>query len=134
MGANERQVGGFHYAGGYQHWDFVHDALHGCYLEGCITKYVTRWRKKDGIRDLEKAEHYLDKLIEGIQSGIIVPYGDETSEELTKIESCVKRFINVSQLNADEAKVVELVAKWTCTAELEQARVHIHMLKARVGP
>jgi hypothetical protein len=34
------------------------------YLEGCTTKHVSRWRKKLGVQDLQKAEHYLDKLIE----------------------------------------------------------------------
>jgi 5-methylcytosine-specific restriction endonuclease McrA len=29
-----------------------------------IIKYVTRYKEKNGMRDLEKARHYLDKLIE----------------------------------------------------------------------
>lgn len=29
-----------------------------------IIKYVTRYKEKNGMRDLEKAKHYLDKLIE----------------------------------------------------------------------
>jgi hypothetical protein len=31
---------------------------------GCITKYVERYPKKKGIEDLEKAQHFLQKLIE----------------------------------------------------------------------
>ena len=62
MNANEVQVGGDHYKSSLQHWDFVSQALCGCYLEGCITKYVSRWRKKNGKQDLQKAAHYLDKL------------------------------------------------------------------------
>ena len=34
------------------------------YIEGNIIKYVTRWRDKGGITDLEKARHYLNMLIE----------------------------------------------------------------------
>lgn len=34
------------------------------FIEGCVVKYVTRWRAKDGLRDLEKARHFLDLLIE----------------------------------------------------------------------
>ena len=34
------------------------------YIEGCIIKYLCRWRKKNGIEDLEKARHYLAILIE----------------------------------------------------------------------
>lgn len=34
------------------------------YLEGNVIKYVTRWRDKGGVRDLEKAKHYIDMLME----------------------------------------------------------------------
>lgn len=62
LAANERQHGGSHYmeSSGIQHWDFVH--LVGLdYYQGNATKYVSRWRKKNGIEDLEKALHYIDK-------------------------------------------------------------------------
>jgi len=32
--------------------------------EGNIIKYVTRWRKKNGLEDLLKAKDYLEFLIE----------------------------------------------------------------------
>lgn len=63
MKANDRQVGGEHYKKGYQHWDFVCDTgMH--YLLGCATKYLTRWREKNGLEDLEKPIHYLEKATE----------------------------------------------------------------------
>lgn len=34
------------------------------FCEGNIVKYVSRWRSKNGIQDLEKARHYLDMLID----------------------------------------------------------------------
>lgn len=34
------------------------------FAEGSIVKYVSRWRKKGGVQDLEKARHLLDVLIE----------------------------------------------------------------------
>jgi hypothetical protein len=34
------------------------------YAEGCIIKYVTRWKYKGApLQDLQKARWYLDKLI-----------------------------------------------------------------------
>lgn len=33
------------------------------FLEGNIIKYVTRWKKKNGIEDLRKARNYIDLLI-----------------------------------------------------------------------
>lgn len=64
MAANRNQIGGDHYKGApVEHWDFV--LMHKMpYLEAQIFKYVLRWRKKNGIEDLRKARHYLDKLIE----------------------------------------------------------------------
>ena len=62
--ANSRQVGGNHYAtGGPQHWDMVAQ-FNLDYFQGQITKYLFRWRKKNGVQDLEKARHFLDKYIE----------------------------------------------------------------------
>ena len=64
MGANERQVGGGHYKiGGEEHWDRV-ARLQLDYFQGQITKYVERWRDKNGVEDLEKAQHFLEKYIE----------------------------------------------------------------------
>ena len=34
------------------------------FIEGSVIKYVTRWRNKGGLADLEKAKHFLDLLIE----------------------------------------------------------------------
>ena len=34
------------------------------FMEGCVIKYVTRWRDKGGVEDLRKARHFLDMLIE----------------------------------------------------------------------
>ena len=34
------------------------------FIEGSIIKYVTRWRDKGGVKDLEKARHFIDLLIE----------------------------------------------------------------------
>lgn len=70
MNSNDTQVGGSHYKGTtYQHWDFVLSALDGRYLEGNITKYIARHRKKNGLQDLQKARHYLSKLIEEFSNG-----------------------------------------------------------------
>lgn len=66
--ANARQVGGDHYqdkggrTGGLQHWDIV-DMFNLDYFQGAITKYVFRWKRKDGVKDLRKAQHFLEKYI-----------------------------------------------------------------------
>lgn len=34
------------------------------FAEGCIVKYITRWRDKGGIEDLRKIKQYCDFIIE----------------------------------------------------------------------
>jgi hypothetical protein len=64
MGANNKQVGGKHYAHtGQQHWDIVSN-YNLDYFQGQITKYVMRWRDKNGVEDLRKAAHFLEMYIE----------------------------------------------------------------------
>lgn len=62
--ANDRQYGGDHYKKkSIEPWDYVTANGLG-FFEGNIVKYVTRWRDKGKLEDLDKARHYLDKLIE----------------------------------------------------------------------
>jgi len=35
------------------------------YLEGNVIKYISRYKFKNGLEDLNKARWYVDKLIEG---------------------------------------------------------------------
>jgi len=65
MSANDKQIDGEHYKTTIEHWDYV-AANNLDYFQGQITKYITRWKKKDedGIKDLYKAQHFLEKYIE----------------------------------------------------------------------
>ena len=58
------QVGGNHYAKcAIQPIDYI--MANGLdYLQGNVIKYVTRYRDKNGVEDLEKAAHYLRIMIE----------------------------------------------------------------------
>jgi len=60
----EKQVGGNHYKRfKIQPIEFI--ILNNLnFLEGNIVKYVCRYRFKDGLKDLEKAKHYIEMLIE----------------------------------------------------------------------
>ena len=58
------QEGGSHYKDmPVKPVEYIHKNGIG-YFEGCVIKYVSRWRKKNGIEDLKKARHFLDLLIE----------------------------------------------------------------------
>lgn len=64
VNANSTQVGGDHYkTKPIQPWDYIiANGLGFC--EGNAIKYISRWREKNGVEDLKKARHYIDKLIE----------------------------------------------------------------------
>lgn len=58
------QVGGSHYKKlAIQPVEYIQKNGLG-YIEGSVVKYVTRWRDKGGVEDLEKARHFLSMLIE----------------------------------------------------------------------
>lgn len=62
--AKDTQIGGSHYKDmAIQPSEYIHKNKLG-YMEGCVVKYVSRWRNKGGVEDLQKAKHYLELLIE----------------------------------------------------------------------
>ena len=64
MKALDFQVAGNHYKDlPIQPAEYIHANAMG-YLEGNVVKYISRWRKKNGLDDLLKAKHYIDLLIE----------------------------------------------------------------------
>ncbi len=66
---NAVQIGGAHYkALDPQPWDVI-TAWNLSFLAGNVVKYVARAPAKGGIEDLQKARHYLDKLIENNSVG-----------------------------------------------------------------
>ena len=64
MTALNKQVAGNHYKDlPIQPVEYIHANALG-YFEGNVVKYISRWRKKNGVADLEKAKHYIELLIE----------------------------------------------------------------------
>ena len=60
----EKQVAGNHYKDlPIQPVEYIHANALG-YFEGCVIKYISRWRAKNGLVDLQKAKHYIELLIE----------------------------------------------------------------------
>lgn len=64
LSALSTQVSGTHYKDmPIQPVEFIHKNGIG-FCEGAVIKYVSRWKKKNGVEDLKKARHFLDLLIE----------------------------------------------------------------------
>ena len=63
-GSLKVQVGGSHYKDfPVQPVEFIHRNNMG-FIQGNVVKYVCRYKAKNGIEDLKKAQHYLQMLIE----------------------------------------------------------------------
>ena len=65
---NQIQIGGSHYIKNtIQPWDFMESIMSQegfeSYLQGNVIKYISRYKAKNGVQDLQKAQHYLAKLI-----------------------------------------------------------------------
>lgn len=68
LGNESTQIGGTHYQKPIQPWDAMEawmtpEQFKG-FLRGNIIKYIARCYDKNGVEDLKKARHYLDRLIE----------------------------------------------------------------------
>lgn len=93
MSVNEKQIGGRHYKTNYQHWDFIRDVGLD-YLEAQVVKYVTRYKLKNGIQDLEKAMHFLEKL---------------EAERAKAVEHTLPEYSHANSLSNAQEDVVSLV-------------------------
>jgi len=71
-GARARQVGGDHYQKDIQPWDamqvWMSPSEFQGFLRGNALKYLARCNDKGGRQDVEKAQHYIEKLLEVTRS------------------------------------------------------------------
>lgn len=107
---NEKQVGGQHYKSAYQHWDFMLDVSMP-YLPAQVIKYITRWKKKNGVQDLEKALHFLEKYI--------LTMTEQTLSKYSKMNN----YIEENQVESGEAFVIQHLMNFHIgmISELQQA-------------
>lgn len=128
--ANDRQVGGAHYKdAGFQHWDWAADNFGAGYFLGNITKYATRWRKKNGVQDLEKALHYADKLY-GLYSDGTFSMSDYAHKPTPKQFT---RFATGNALGMIESRICALCCSYSSAAELNEVRSLLRDLIVKAG-
>ena len=68
MKSFKKQIGGNHYLKyKIQPIDFIlQNQLDFC--QGCVIKYILRFKEKGGVQDLLKAKHYIELLIDSSKS------------------------------------------------------------------
>lgn len=127
MTANDNQVGGSHYRHAVQHWDIMAEYLGSAYFKGNATKYISRWQRKGGVQDLEKASHYLEKMIELVEAGKM-----ELTPPLTP-HGNMDGFVAAARLNEFEADMVRAIifasGVNTIKAQLELLKRQIQQVK-----
>lgn len=116
---NLQQVGGNHYRTAFQHWDFVGNVLGGRYLEGCATKYISRWRKKNGLEDLKKSAHYIAKLISLVKEDEALPPLHLSRNFYPN--HAIEMFCQANDLRPDERSIMLLISDWQNIHDLEVA-------------
>lgn len=111
MKANEGQVGGKHYkTQKIQHWDFVLES--GLpYMEAQIVKYLSRWQQKGGREDIQKALHFLEKLVEWERTypeahKVLLLFSPQF-ENITVAEYC-----HINGIPYLEGRIIECVCTW----------------------
>lgn len=116
MAANDRQVGGTHYRrGSIGHWDVCAGFGIG-YLEGCSSKYLIRWRDKNGLEDLHKSDHFLEKLIEMVEVGAI------QKNYARIVPRILNKFYEEAKIPYPESLVVDTLFRWKNTGDLKNAQ------------
>lgn len=92
---NSVQIGGSHYKElRIQPWDFCIANSLG-FLRGNIVRYVCRYKNKNGVEDLEKAKHYILKLVETLEN-------PDPQETIT-----ASMFASANSLSHDQLKVIK---------------------------
>lgn len=125
------QVGGTHYQvkeGGLQHWDYC-VCTNVPYLEGVASKYLVRWRDKNGVEDLKKAQTYVQKRLAFYRQGY--------PERGTRKNSFLfQRFAEDNAIPPRETAIIDLIMHWQIESQLCAAS---HLLddmitEAEAGP
>lgn len=126
---NDFQVGGTHYKSNYEHWDFVYDVLGGDYLEGNAVKYLTRWRQKGGIEDIQKASHYMMKVATRYRDGRCEPRKQLSDHG----ELLLEKFQHANNIAGTRTgNLIKLIAMWSTSADLLHIAKEFQQLLSQV--
>ena len=101
--ALDAQVGGDHYKKlGIQPIELIRD-INANFFQGNVIKYITRYKYKNGIKDLEKAKHYLE-LIEEL-------HPDNNNSKIASYEiDRVNEYIVANKIDTNAAKIIRIVS------------------------
>ena len=94
------------------------DALQLGYYEGQVVKYVARYKHKNGVQDLEKAEWYLNRFI------------DITERRIQRNNSLeVVDIINALKLRSYEEQIMQYLVKYKHSVDINDLKEVKHNLQ-----
>lgn len=118
---NDTQVGGDHYKGAkFQPWDWELKGLSG-WMQAAV-KYITRFEKKNGLQDLEKAVHYIDKTLFHFKRG-------EHTNKCQCAPSDIKRYLDQNKVLREDAQwAIQYCIQWKTEHDLQETKKHVQSL------
>lgn len=122
---NDIQIGGDHYKGAdFQPWDWAKNSNGALgYYECTSIKYITRFRKKGGVEDLNKVLHYLDKMLFESKHGEIAPNYDQRRSLRT-----VMKYNRLNDCDGLQSNAITMIVMWQCPEDLEEAKKLVEQL------
>ena len=114
---NPSQVGGNHYQaknGGVEHWDYC-TVVNAPYRESAATKYLTRWRNKNGLQDLQKAASYVEKRLQSLTRG------EGAIRGAARHRALFTAYLRDCEVPTTESIIIDTLLHWRNAAHLEAA-------------
>jgi len=114
MGSLEKQIGGNHYKRfKIQPIEFI--ILNNLnFPEGNVVKYVCRHKFKDGLKDLEKAKHYIEMLIE---------FRNKLNKELPLL-----KFVLANEIPYTEGKIIKSVLEYSKSGHIKELGIALEFI------
>jgi len=128
MSALLEQHGGSHYLDMViQPIEFIHANRLG-YDEGTAVVYLSRWKSKGGIADLQKAKHHIELLLEFI--GSVTRLEGERPRAIVHMDEKISagEYISANRIDDLEAAAIKSLVSWNYREDLERAISSINTL------
>jgi len=114
MSSLEKQVGGNHYKR-FKIQPIELIVLNNLnFLEGNVVKYVCRHRFKDGLKDLKKAKHYIEMLID---------FKDKFGKELPFL-----KFVLANEIPYSEGKIIDSILKYSKSGYIKELGIALDFI------
>jgi len=129
-----KQVGGDHYNAEYQHWDWSIDVGIGP-IEYAATKYISRWRKKNGLQDVDKAISYMKKVRSAHRQGLYLnrsfalTSGNSSRSNMSVVQ-CTSKFLRANPMEHEEEMFMRSAISWVNVVDIDRSLAILNLVRA----